>query len=103
MKTIVCDSKYAENDIVDFPEELIRDHYCLYVAAREGQAIRSLNKNVPACGWWALKSEGLMDDSGHIIPEAFKDYEVIVFANPNRVWEPMRELYKKLISKVQSL
>jgi hypothetical protein len=105
MKTVVSDLTVTDkNEFVDFDDADLVDCNVLFVAAREGQAIRAIKRNkVSVCGWWNLQQMGYLAVDGRIVPQAFKRFDKVIFANPRRVHEPVREIYTKLIAAVSSL
>ena len=87
----------------ELPIDYIRTHRCLYIAAREGQVKRAARRAIPVVGWWQLHESGYFNKRGEIVAAAFTQFDTIIFANPDRVWLPVREIYRKLMQAIREL
>lgn len=103
MEIIISDSKINDcGEMIDLPQGLDGKHV-LFVGAREGQVKRALTKHCVACGYWDLKNAGYIDDYNHIVKSKFKEFDIVVFAHPRRVFKRVRKTYQRLINKVRYL
>lgn len=103
MKVSIVKSNYMLGNITDIPENLIQKYHVLYVGARKGQTNRVLSKGISALNWWDLHRLGYLDSYGCVVKSKFKQFDLICFADPFRVWKPVRNTYKQLIEFIKRI
>lgn len=106
MRTIEFKPVIDGRTITDLdPEELARLGNPLVIAGRDGQVSRvsKLMLGGDAVGWWQLGQKGFLDKTGVIKPAMFRKYSAIVYVDPMRVDERVRDTYIKLITYLEKL
>jgi hypothetical protein len=112
MRVYVVDSRY-EGDLVDglkitdVPSvPFLNCRNPLYVGVRQGQVTRMKNNihqeklDGTSIGYWDLKGS-YVSKKGTINYDAFKNHDVIFFANPDRADETIRSSYASFIEVVK--
>lgn len=113
MRVYVVESRY-EGDLVDGLKitdvpvvPFLNCRNPLYVGVRQGQVNRMKNNirldklDGTSIGFWELK--GLyVSKKGNLNLDAFKQHDVIFFADPSRIHETIREAYTAFVAEVKN-
>lgn len=110
MKIVNVESFYARDIVFDVPrQDLLDASNPLYITARNGQAKRvnsllKLNqKRGLAIGVYDLVTQGYIKTDGTLNEEAFRQHDIVFFAEAHRVHEKFRPAFVRLEKALRGL
>ena len=108
IESFLSDYSDIEN-IIDVPENFLTATNPLYIAAREGQAVRvrklleKHDKKGMVVTIWQLGELGYLTNKGLINKSLFKLHGYICSAAPSRVHEVYRKTYEKFLWQLRTI
>lgn len=108
-QTVMMEAEDGQLSFSDVhPVAFLNSKMPLYIGARTGQVNR-MKKNIEqnklggsSVGWWELAGKNaFVHRSGKINLDKFKEYDVIFFADPERIHDSLKKSYENFITAVK--